>query len=149
MADINNVTIVGRLTRDGELRYSNTGMAIMKLGIAVNTRKKDGDQWVDEANFFDVTLFGKLGESLSSYLTKGKQVGIEGSLRQERWEQDGQARTRVSIIANNLMLLGGRESSGENGPAAGGYDRSPERNTAPKRPKPTITESDFEDDIPF
>jgi single-strand DNA-binding protein len=151
MADINSVTIAGRLTRDAELSYTNSGMAMVKLGVALNTRKKEGDQWVDEAHFFDVVLWGKQGESLANYLTKGKQVAIEGSLRQNRWEKDGQSHSKVVINANNIMLLGGRDNNNEAGqsPVRSNYERSPDKNMAPKRAKPAISESDFEDDIPF
>lgn len=81
--DINRVIIVGRLTRDAELRYTTSGTALTRLSLAVNRRIKQGDQWVDEANFFDSTLWGKKGESLNQYLTRGQQVVIEGELRQQ------------------------------------------------------------------
>lgn len=106
-ADINSVTIVGRLTRDAELKYTNSGFAISNIGIAVNRSRKDGDQWVEEANFFDVTLLGRRAESLNQYLQKGTKIAVTGELRQERWEKDGQKRSRVSIQANNIQLLGG------------------------------------------
>lgn len=106
-ADINSVTIVGRLTRDADLKYTNSGFAISNLGVAVNRARKDGDQWIEEANFFDVTLLGRRAEALNQYLQKGLQVAVTGELRQERWEQDGQKRSRVTIQANNIKLLGG------------------------------------------
>ncbi|AEV28496.1 single stranded DNA-binding protein [Sphaerochaeta pleomorpha str. Grapes] len=104
--DLNVVALVGRLTRESELRYSSGGMAICRFSIAVNRRKRTGDnKWEDEANFFDCTMFGKSAESLNQYLEKGRQVSILGELRQSRWEQDGQARTRVEIAVNSLQLL--------------------------------------------
>jgi single-strand DNA-binding protein len=144
MTDINHVILIGRLTRDAELKYTNTGSAICKFSIAVNRRRKSGDTWVDEANFFDIAAWGKMGESLNQYLTKGKQVAVEGELRQNRWEQDGQPRSKVEISAMNIQLLGGgnRDSSG------GG-----QRSGAPRRQESYEQEpagsSDFEDDIPF
>lgn len=121
MADINHVTLVGRLTRDAELKYSNGGMAICEFSLAINARRKKGDEWVDEANFFDVTLFGRQGEAIQRYLTKGKQVGVEGRLNQDRWQtQDGQNRSKVNVIANNVMLLGGRDGGGSGGGYGGG-----------------------------
>lgn len=105
--DINSVILVGRLTRDAEMRYTNSGMAICKFSVAVNRRKRSGDQWTDEVNFFDITLFGKSAEGVHQYLVKGKQVAIQGELRQNRWEQDGQTRSKVEIVAQNLELLGG------------------------------------------
>jgi single-strand DNA-binding protein len=118
-ADINHVVLVGRLTRDAELKYTAGGQAVCKFSIAVNRNKKSGDQWVDEASFFDVTLWGRQGEAVNQYLVKGKQVGIDGELRQDRWEQDGQKRSKVEIVANNLQLLG--SGSGGGGGQGGGF----------------------------
>ncbi len=109
MADINHVVLVGRLTRDAELRYTSSGSAVCNFAVAVNRRRKNGDEWSEETSFFDITLWGRQGESLNQYLVKGKQVAIDGELRQDRWEQDGQSRARVVIIANNLQLLGGSQ----------------------------------------
>jgi single-strand DNA-binding protein len=107
MADLNCVTIIGRLTKDAELKYTTAGTALCKFSIAVNRRQKTDDTWKDEASFFEVSLWGKQGEALGKYLLKGKQVGIEGELRQERWEYDGQPRSKVGILANTIQLLGG------------------------------------------
>jgi single-strand DNA-binding protein len=112
--DINRVVIVGRLTRDAELSYTNTGFALTKFSVALNRRKKEGENWVDEANFFDCQIWGKRGEALNQYLIRGQQVAIEGELRQERWEKDGVKRSKVSIEATNIQLLGGK-SDGQQG----------------------------------
>jgi single-strand DNA-binding protein len=117
MVDLNHVVLIGRLTRDAELKFTASGQAVCKFSIAVNRRKKSGDNWVDEPNFFDIVLWGRQGESLNQYLVKGKLVGVDGELRQDRWEQDGQNRSKVEIVAANLQLLGG--GSGGNGPASG------------------------------
>ncbi|MDR3191979.1 MAG: single-stranded DNA-binding protein [Treponema sp.] len=111
MADLNHVVLIGRLTRDAELKYTASGQAVCKFSIAVNRRRKNGDQWEDEANFFDIVLWGRQGESLNQYLVKGKMIGIEGELRQDRWQQDGQNRSKVEIVANNIQLLGGSGSA--------------------------------------
>jgi single-strand DNA-binding protein len=116
MADVNHVTLIGRLTRDAELKYTTTGFPISNFSLALNRRRKNGDQWIDEANFFDVSLFGKSAEGLKAYLLKGKQVAVEGELRQDRWEQDGQPRSKVIISATNVQLLG----SGQGAPSGGG-----------------------------
>lgn len=126
MADINNVSLVGRLTRDVEVKYTNGGLAIGKFGLANNYSKKTGDKWTDEANFFDVVLFGKQAESLKQYLIKGKQVAIEGELRQDRWEQDGQSRSKVIINASNVQLLGGNEKQTQQGGQGSGYQAQEE-----------------------
>jgi single-strand DNA-binding protein len=157
MADINHVVLVGRLTRDAELKYTANGQAVCKFSVAVNRRKKSGEQWVDEANFFDVVLWGRQGEAVNQYLLKGKQVGVDGELRQDRWEQDGQNRSKVEIVANNLQLLGGG-AGGPGGTAGsppaygqgnGGYqDRRGD--VPPPREVPRGGGDDsFSDDIPF
>ena len=109
MTDLNRVVLIGRLTRDAELRQNGT--IISSFSIAVNRKRKQGDEWVDEANFFDVCLFGKQAESLQKYLTKGKQVAIDGELKQDRWEKDGQNRSKVVVISNSIQLLGGGNGS--------------------------------------
>jgi len=150
MADINKVVLVGRLTRDAEQSYTQSGFALLKFSIAVNRRRKQGDQWVDEANFFDVTAFGRQGEAIAAYMTKGRQVAVEGQLRQDRWEaQDGSKRSKVYIDANYVQLIGGRDSGGQgggwnNGPSSR-PPAGPSRNDEPQGPPPTS----FEDDIPF
>jgi single-strand DNA-binding protein len=152
MADINHVVLVGRLTRDAELKYTANGQAVCKFSVAVNRRRKSGDQWVDEANFFDVVLWGRQGEALNQYLVKGKVVGVDGELRQDRWEQDGQNRSRVEIVAANIQLLGGGAPSGSGGGYAerrgDAYGDRPGRDTAPLAP-PQGGGDGFTDDIPF
>jgi single-strand DNA-binding protein len=141
MADINQVILIGRLTRDVELKYTNSGFAIANLSLAVNRRVKRDDTWQDEGNFFNCVLIGKRAEALAQYLVKGKQLGIQGELRQNRWEQDGQPRSRVEIFINDIQLLGGRssEQSARNTGEQQGQYSSPEIPTA----------DDFDDDIPF
>jgi len=156
MRDVNIVVLVGRLTRDAELKYTNSGQAICRFSIAVNRSKKQGDQWVDEASFFDVDYWGKGGEAVNQYLVKGKQVCVEGELRQDRWEQDGQNRSKVLVSASNVQLLGSSGSAKEGqGEAHGGTDGEtpaarPTSATAAQGAatagKPT---DDFTDDIPF
>ncbi|WP_439647454.1 single-stranded DNA-binding protein [Brucepastera parasyntrophica] len=163
MAEVNHVILIGRLTRDSELKYTSGGMAVCKFSIAVNKRRKNGDQWVEEANFFDIVLWGRAGESLNQYLVKGKQVAVEGELRQNRWEQDGQARSKIEIIANNVQLLGGNSGSGTGGAygsyegksgQGSGYSSQNEGSSYQRQPDamPDMDDSgapDFPDDIPF
>ena len=141
MADINHVVLVGRLTRDAELKYTTGGQAVCKFAIAVNRPKKVGDKWEEEANFFDIVLWGRQGEAINQYLLKGKTVGVEGELRQDRWQQEGQSRSRIEVIARNIQLLGGNPAStSPSGGASysGGGDQS------------SASEDDgFADDIPF
>ena len=109
MNDLNNVTLIGRLTRDAELRYSSGGMGICKFSIATNRSVKKNDRWVDEASFFDCTVFGKTAENIRQYLTKGQQVCISGELVQNRWEKDGRQMSRVEINVNHVQLIGGNK----------------------------------------
>ncbi len=152
MADINRVVLVGRLVRDAELKYTSGGLAITTFAVAINRRRKQGDDWVDEANFFDIVLMGRQGEAVQRYLTKGKQVGIEGELRQNRWEQDGQKRSKVEIFATNLQLLGGRdggESGGSKGYSRDSHTESPGAGSQGNEPFSGAPVDDFEDDVPF
>jgi len=147
MADLNHVVLIGRLTRDAELKYTSSGQAVCKFSIAVNRRKKNGDQWEDEANFFDIVVWGRQGESLHPYLVKGKMVGVDGELRQDRWQQDGQNRSKVEIVTNYLQLLGGGgASSGERQ----NYPNSAPNEAVPESSSYNSSKSDgFADDIPF
>jgi len=148
MADLNHVVLIGRLTRDAELKQTANGQTVCKFSVAVNRRRKNGDQWEDEANFFDVVVWGRQGEALSQYLLKGKMIGIDGELRQDRWQQEGQNRSKVEIIANNLQLLGGSGSGGEKGNYSGNGSAAPER-PAWKGQSAPPPEDNFADDIPF
>ena len=114
MTDLNHVVLIGRLTRDlgtdeRSFGYVANGQARANVSIAVNRSKKNGDQWIDEVSYFDVTIWGKTAENLKPYLLKGKQIAIDGYLKQDRWEKDGQKNSRVVIVANNVQLLGGKD----------------------------------------
>jgi len=122
MVDLNQVALIGRLTRDAELKSVN-GQPLCKFSIAVNRRKKNGDRWEDEANFFDIVVWGRQAESLHPYLVKGKEVGVSGELRQERWQHEGQNKSKVEVIASNIQLLGGNNGNGNNG-GNNGYGNS-------------------------
>ena len=112
MKDTNEIVIIGRLTRDPELAYTNGGTACLKFAIAVNeSRKKSDGTWGDYANFFDVVVWGKTAENIKPYLNKGKQVSVSGSLHQDRWEKDGRTNSRVNINAEDVQLLGGKSES--------------------------------------
>ncbi|QEN07634.1 single-stranded DNA-binding protein [Oceanispirochaeta crateris] len=157
-SDINRVVLVGRLTRDAELKYTSGGMAIADISLASNRSRKQGDQWVDEANFFDISLFGRRAEALAQYLSKGTQIAVEGQLRQDRWEQDGVKRSKVTIAASDIQLLGSRNDRGqmgENSYQNNNKGAAPSRNSQSfesysKPEKSSGGQSDrFEDDIPF
>jgi single-strand DNA-binding protein len=112
--NINRVVLTGNLTRDPELRSTPNGLSICKLGIAVNTRRKNGStgDWEEKANFFRVTIFGRQAESCGQYLKKGRPVAIDGRLEWSQWETDGQKRESIDIIADSVQFLGGRDDVG-------------------------------------
>lgn len=164
-SDLNSVILVGRLTRDAELSYLQSGTAVAAISIAVNRSRKEGDQWINEVNYFDVSYFGKAAEAVKSYLTKGKQIAVQGSLKQDRWEKDGQKFSKIRIIATSIELLGGRADNGGSSYGAnpsGGYQQQSgftPRNTAPSMshndydgmPEETFggDGGEFPEDIPF
>lgn len=146
MTDLNHLVLIGRLTRDlGEdersFGYVGNGQARANVSIAVNRSKKNGDQWIEEVNYFDITIWGKTAENLKPYLTKGKQVCIEGHLKQERWEHEGQKRSKISIVADNVQLLGGKSDGGQ---SSGAPTFKPAENNSYSG-----EEGDFPEDIPF
>lgn len=159
MTDLNHVVLIGRLTRDlGEdersFGYVANGQARANVSIAVNRSRKNGEQWVDEVNYFDVTIWGKTAENLKPYLLKGKQICVEGYLKQDRWEKDGQKMSKVTIVANNVQLLGGKSEGSQ---PSGGAPRFQQINSAPTQNSYSNnfqdsygdTGNDFPEDIPF
>ena len=142
--DTNTVVLVGRLTKDAELQYTNTGMAITKMSLAVGESIKKGDAWEDYTNFFDVTLWGKRGESLNQYLQKGTQISVTGTLKQERWEKDGQQRSRVSVKCETLQLLA--KPSGNSGNNQNSKPQGKPQGNFNSGFQPS---GGFDDDIPF
>ena len=129
MQDLNSVIVIGRITRDlDEKSYgvSANGFAHAKVSIAVNRSVKEGDQWQDEASFFDVSILGKTAENLKTYLRKGTQIAVHGYLKQDRWrdKQSGQTRSSVVIVADAVQLVGGKKDGGQ--PSQSGF--SPQGN---------------------
>ena len=115
MASYNRVILLGNLTRDIELRYTNSRMAVCQNAIAVNDRRKNASgEWIDETSFVDVTFFGRTAEVVSEYLSKGSPIFVEGRLKQDTWEKDGQKRSKLHVIVDRMQLLGGR-NEGKNG----------------------------------
>ena len=113
MSDTNIVCIKGRLTRSAELKYTQNQKPFVSFSIAVNESVKDGTtgEWSSRANYFDVTAWGKYGEAVAKYMTKGREILIGGHLRQDRWtNQEGKTQTCVGIVADNFELL--REPKG-------------------------------------
>ena len=116
--NINRVVLTGNLTRDPELRTTGGGTSVCSLRIASNTRRKDASgNWVDKANYFDVTVWGAQGENCAQYLSKGRPVAIDGRLEWREWEdrESGKKRQSIDIIADSVQFLGSRDGGGENG----------------------------------
>jgi single-strand DNA-binding protein len=150
--NINRVVLTGNLTRDPELMATGNGVTVCKLGIAVNTRRKNSStgDWEEKPNFFRVTVFGKQAENCHSFLKKGRPVAIDGRLEWSQYEREGQKRESIDIIADSVQFLGGREDAG-NGNGFSSSVRATESDVP-------IDTGDFEtapvaagadDDIPF
>lgn len=156
-ADLNRVTLVGRLTRDPELRHTAGGDAICSIRLAVSSRARSEDgSWGDKSNYFDVTVFGRQADTAVQYLTKGRRIGVDGRLSWREWQaQDGSKRQSVEVIANDLFFL---DSRGDGGGSEGGAGQGQGWGTAPA-PQPggdlPVDRSDMrpagniDDDIPF
>jgi single-strand DNA-binding protein len=125
MASYNRVILVGNLTRDIELRYTPAGTAVMDNALAVNDRRKTASgEWVEEATFVDVTFWGRTAEVASEYLSKGSPVLVEGRLKLDQWETDGQKRSKLRVICERMQMLGsgGGSSGGSRGRGVAGHD---------------------------
>jgi single-strand DNA-binding protein len=118
-ADLNRVTLVGRLTRDPELRHTQGGDPVCSIRLAVSSRARDeAGGWGDRSNYFDITVFGRQAETASTYLAKGRRIGVDGRLSWREWQaQDGSKRQSVEVIANDVFFL---DSRGEGGGEGGG-----------------------------
>lgn len=137
MNDLNVITLTGRLVADVALSYTIGGTACGKFSLAVSHSVKSNDGWRDEADFFDCQLWGKQAESLSTYLRKGQKIAISGDLRQNRWEQDGQKKSRIVINVSSVVLCGGKSE-----------ETKAEAKSEYRRAESPVT-AEFTDDIPF
>lgn len=133
MASYNRVVLVGNLTRDPELRYIPSGTAVSDIGLAVNDRVKRGDQWVDETTFVEVTLWARTAEVANEYLSKGSPVLIEGRLKLDTWEKEGQKFSKLKVIGEKMQMLSGRSGGGGGGGSRGGdsQEQAPHYSSAP------------------
>src|SRR6185369_6556924 len=126
MASFNRVILVGNLTRDPELRYIPSGMAVTDVGLAVNHRRKNAQgEWVEDTTFVDVTLWARTAEVACEYLSKGSSVLIEGRLKLDTWEKDGKKNSKLRVVGELMQMLGGRGGGGgQPGGGGGGGNRS-------------------------
>ena len=150
--------MVGRVTKEIELRYTQNGTARTIISIAVNRSVKNGEQWQEEASYFDVEIWGKVAENVQKYSGKGCPIAIQGFLKQARWEKDGKKYYKVCIVANSVQFLGSRNNGGSSGGYAsnngnnGGYSNN--ANNQQQQPpqysqQPNSYEPMDDMDIPF
>lgn len=150
MASYNRVILMGNLTRDPELRYISTGTAVSNIGLAVNDRIKRNDQWVDEVTFVDVTLWARDAEIANEYLSKGSPVLIEGRLKLDQWEKEGQKHSKLKVVCDRLRLVGSRDGSRGGGRAgSGGSGGDQSQDDESEQYMPAAAAPPPNDDIPF
>lgn len=131
MNDLNKVMVIGRLTKDAELTFMNSGSAKLEFSIAFTTSKKSGNEWVDESNYLNgLAVWGKSAENLKPYLVRGTLVGIEGHLKMDSWEKDGQKHSLLKVVVDNVQLLSRANSGAE-------------------KPSKPATNEGFQEDIPY
>ena len=150
--NINRIVLTGNLTRDPELRSTNSGTPVCSLRVACNTRRKDAQgQWVDKPNYFDVTVWGAQGENCATYLQKGRPVAVDGRLEWREWDDpNGNKRQAIDIVADSVQFLGSRDG-GENGGGGGRFTPQSDvpADTADFETAGATSGSPSDDDIPF
>ena len=146
---INRVIISGNLTRDPELRSTASGLPVLGFGVAVNDRRRNQQtgEWEDYPNFIDCTMFGARAESLSRFLSKGTKVAIEGKLRWSQWERDGQKRSKIEVIVDELEFMTSR-ADGQGGNSNYGTPSYGD-NSSTSAPVIDTSSSIYDEDIPF
>lgn len=158
MAYLNKVFLIGNLTRDPELRVTPKGTAICQFGLAVNRQFKDeSGQNRDETTFVDIEAWGKQGELVAKYLTKGSPAMVEGRLKLDQWEdkQSGQKRSKLKVVLDNVQFLssgGGQRGNGGAAAPEEGVDQTVERHTPPARnpgKAPAAPAGNIDEDVPF
>lgn len=153
---INRVVISGNLTRDPDMRATQGGSAVMNFGVAVNGRTKDAaGNWTDRADFVDCVMFGNRAESVSRYLSKGSKVAIEGRLRYSSWERDGQKRSKLEVVVDEIEFLSradGAQGGSYGAPAQAAqpaYQAPAPQAYAPAQGAQAAYADVYSDDIPF
>lgn len=157
---INRVMISGNLTRDSEIRSTQSGMSVLTFGVAVNDRRKNPQtgNWEDYPNFIDCTMFGTRADKLHGYLKKGLKVAVEGKLRWSQWEREGQKRSKIEVIVDDLEFMSSRrdDNSSYGGGMNNGYGNSygssaPSAMPAAPAAAPVVDASSsvYDEDIPF
>ncbi len=164
MASYNRVILMGNITREFEVKYLQSGTAVTEIGLAVSDRRKNqAGEWIEETTFVDVTLWGRTAEVAAEYLTKGSPIFIEGRLKLDQWETDGQKRSKLRVTCERMQMIGGKGGGG------GGSSRGPQQNyddsggdygepsgppparatSGPRASAPAAPPPPTEDEIPF
>ena len=140
---INHVSITGNLTRDPDLRSTAGGTAVLSFGIAVNDYRKNQQtgKWEDYPNFIDCTMFGTRAQSVSRFLSKGSKVAIEGKLRWSQWERDGQKRSKIEVIVDEIEFMSQRQGQLGSEPVYAAPATAPQ----PYQQQPSM----YDEDLPF
>jgi single-strand DNA-binding protein len=155
---VNQVMLMGNLTRDPDLRQIPSGQSVCSFSLALNRAYKDqGGEWQEATDFIDVVAWGPLGERVSQYVTKGRRVIVQGRLQSRSWEQEGQKRNKVEVLASDVTFIDGRGDAGEGAPSGGFEKRESAAPAAPAKKKKEedvviedITDEPINlDDIPF
>jgi len=141
-SSFNRVILMGNLTRDVQVRYTPGGTAVTDVGMAMNEKRKQGEEWVDETTFVDVTLWGRTAEVAAEYLSKGSPLFVEGRLKLDTWEKDGQKQYKLKVVGERIQLLGSK-GEGKGGGSTPSYH-------VPENPSfGSGGSSHDEDDVPF
>lgn len=155
---LNSVAISGNLTRDGEIRATAGGTTVLTFGVAVNDRRRNASgEWEDVPNFVDCVMFGTRADALARFLTKGTKVALEGKLRYSSWERDGQRRSKLEVIVDDLEFMSSRQGQDGSGAPQSRVmgNQSSERQTASQNVSQKPTEPQqaqaelYDEDIPF
>jgi len=149
---INQVVLMGNLTRDPDLRQTPTGQNVCSFSLALNRSYKDqAGEWKEVTDFVDIVAWGPLGERVAQYLSKGRRCFVQGRLQSRSWEQDGQKRSKLEVLANDVTFLDSRGSSDESEPSS---DQPVDKKASPKKKEDVVVEDIGDepinlDDIPF
>ena len=154
-SSFNRVILLGNLTRDVEIRYIPSGMAVTDIGLAVNDRRKNqSGEWTEETTFVDVTLWGRTAEVAGEYLSKGSPILIEGRLKLESWETEGQKRSKLKVVGERMQMVGGRSGgnvaeAGESRRASRSVDQNEYNQPAAVSASEPPAGDEASEDIPF
>lgn len=151
---VNQVIMMGNLTRDPELRQTPSGQSVVSFSLALNRSYKDqSGEWQEATDYIDVAAWGPLAERVAQYMTKGRRCLVQGRLQSRSWEQDGQKRSKVEVLANDVTFLDGRGEGGE-GSGAGSFGGSNSAGSGSSKKDDVVIEDIGDepvnlDDIPF